>query len=161
MKRLSVPVAVGSLESFHSDTLFDLVIMIQVLAHFVDPRAALKVADSITQPGGFWLVETWNRESLTARLFGKYWHEYSPPSVLHWFSSGGVSKLASEFGFRELGHGRPNEWISGRHAKSLIHQRFENSHLNLPITSLMRLLPDRVNLPYPAEDLFWMVFQKA
>ena len=147
--RLGVPVATGNLESFHADTVFDLVSMIQILAHFVDPRAALKVAASITRPGGFWLVETWNRESLTARLFGKRWHEYSPPSVLHWFSPKGVSKLASEFGFRELGRGRPNKWISGRHAKSLIRYRLENSHLNWPITSLIRLLPDRVNLPYP------------
>jgi SAM-dependent methyltransferase len=158
---LGVPVTTGSLENFHGDSVFDLVSMIQVIAHFINPRSALKVADSFTRPGGFWLIETWNRESLTARLFGKHWHEYSPPSVLHWFSPRGLSQLAAEFGFREVARGKPTKWISGGHAKSLVRYRLESAHLGRPFTGLVRLLPDSLSLPYPAEDLFWIIFQKA
>jgi SAM-dependent methyltransferase len=159
--RLGVQVTTGSLENFHADTAFDLVSMIQVIAHFINPKSALKAADSLTRPGGFWLIETWNRESLTARLLGKHWHEYSPPSVLHWFSPKGLNRLAAEFSFREVARGKPNKWITGRHAKSLVRYRLESAHLGRPFTSLVRLLPDSLNLPYLAEDLFWMIFQKA
>lgn len=159
--QFGLPVATSSLEDFHADAGFDLVSMIQVIAHFIDPRSALKVADSVTRPGGFWLVETWNRESLTARLFGKHWHEYSPPSVLHWFSPRGLSQLAAEFSFRELARGRPQKWISMGHAKSLVRYRLESTRLGRPLTSFIRLLPEGLSLPYPAEDLFWMIFQKA
>jgi hypothetical protein len=127
----------------------------------VDPRAALSVADSLTRPGGFWLVETWNRESLTARLLGKHWHEYSPPSVLHWFSPEGLRRLATEFHFQEVARGKPAKWISGRHAKSLLRYRNESSSFTWPFTKLVGLLPDRWNLRYPAEDLFWMLLQKT
>jgi SAM-dependent methyltransferase len=159
--RLGVPTTTTTLENFHADIAFDVVSMIQVIAHFINPREALRVADSVTRPRGFWLIETWNRESLTARLFGKQWHEYSPPSVLHWFSPQGILRLGAEFGYREVGYGRPSKWISGKHAKSLVHYRLESSHLGRAANSLLRFLPDNLTLPYPAEDLFWMLLQKS
>ena len=159
--QVRVAVTTGDLENFRADAAFDLVSMIQVVAHFVNPRSALRVADSVTRPGGFWLIETWNRDSVTARLFGRHWHEYSPPSVLHWFSPKGLGQLAAEFGFREVARGKPTKRISGRHAKSILRYRLESSHLGQPFTSVCRLLPDSLNLPYPAEDLFWMIFQKT
>jgi SAM-dependent methyltransferase len=157
--QLGVPVATGCLESFRASEPFDLISMIQVLGHFVNPRKALENACSMTRPGGFWLVETWNRESLTARLFGKRWHEYSPPSVLHWFSPKGVSQLAAEFGFREVARGRPTKWITAGHAKSLVGYKV-GPHLKPFVASVSRLVPDSLNVPYPAEDLFWMILQK-
>ena len=68
------------------EPLFDAVAMVQVLPHFMEPAAALDVARAVTRPGGLWLIETWNRRSVVARLRGEHWHEYSPPSVLHWFT---------------------------------------------------------------------------
>jgi SAM-dependent methyltransferase len=159
--QLGVPTTTGSLENFRRDAVFDLISMIQVVAHFINPRAALKIADSVTRPGGFWLIETWNRESLTARIFGKHWHEYSPPSVLHWFSPQGVNRLATEFGYREVGRGKPSKRISGKHAKSLVHYRLESSYPGRAVNGLLRFIPDDLSLPYPAEDLFWILLQKS
>jgi SAM-dependent methyltransferase len=157
--QLHLTVRTGTLETFSSNTKFDLVSMIQVVSHFLDPRSAFKAAQAVTKPGGFWLIETWNRESLTARIFRKHWHEYSPPSVLHWFSPDGLRQLAAEFGFREVSQGRPGKWISAKHAKSLVGYRMEATALARPFSGLMRLVPDRMGIPYPAEDLFWMIFQ--
>jgi len=42
---------------------FDLITMIQVIAHFHDLRQALTNAAALTRPGGFWLIESWNRTS--------------------------------------------------------------------------------------------------
>jgi SAM-dependent methyltransferase len=159
--QLGVPMVTGSLEQFQAQGVFDLVSMIQVIAHFANPRTALKIAAAVTRPGGFWLVETWNRESVTARLFGKHWHEYSPPSVLNWFSPRGLIQLAAECGFREVAHGRPTKWISLAHAKSLVRYKLKESPLGWPVERLARLIPDGLTLPYPGEDLFWMIFQKA
>ena len=79
----------GTLESFDSSEKFDLVSMIQVVAHFYDPRAAFEKAAGLLDENGCLLIETWDRESVSARVFGKNWHEYSPPSVLHWFRETG------------------------------------------------------------------------
>ena len=78
------------MESFRGDDgPYDLVVMLQVIAHLVDPLATGRRIAELLRPDGLWLVETWDRESRTARLFGRRWHEYSPPSVLHWFSRRG------------------------------------------------------------------------
>lgn len=159
--QLGVCVATGKLEEFQTSERYDLISMIQVIAHFVDPRKALEAARRITQPKGFWLIETWNRESLTARMLGKHWHEYSPPSVLHWFSPAGLCRFAAEFGFQEVARGRPSKWINAAHAKSLLRYRLGDSRRAQLFAQASRLIPDRLALPYPAEDLFWILFQRS
>lgn len=158
---LGLHVATGALEQFEGERQYDLVSMIQVVAHFVDPRRALQVAAEKTRAGGCWLIETWNRESWTARAFGKHWHEYSPPSVLHWFSPEGLGRLAGQLGFREIARGRPAKWIEGAHAKSLLRYRLEGSRLGQLVAGAVGLIPDRISIPYPAEDLFWALYRKS
>jgi hypothetical protein len=158
--QLGLDVVTGSLEDVRIDRTFDLVSMIQIVAHFINPRAALKVADSVTRSGGFWLFETWNRASITARLFGRHWHEYSPPSVLHWFAPKELCRLASEFGFREVARGRPLKRIKAAHAQSLVKYRSQDSRLGRALGNLIGLLPAQLSLPYPAEDLLWIILQK-
>lgn len=124
--------------------------MIQVIAHFVDPRLALAKVTKALKPGGHLLVETWNSRSLTARLLGKRWHEYSPPSVLHCFSLKSLSHLTAKEGFHEVARGRPSKWISGGHAKALLRYKFGDVKW---VERLMLMIPERASFPYPAEDL--------
>jgi hypothetical protein len=130
------------------------------VAHFIDPNKAFQVASNITKPNGFWLIETWNRQSWTARIFGKSWHEYSPPSVLHWFSRDGLGQLAGKFGFREVAHGRPPKWIHPIHAKTLAQYKYKNAALGKLFISMIKIIPDRFPIPYPGDDIFWALFQK-
>lgn len=146
--RLGLRVETGTFEDFQTEERFDLVTMIQVVAHFTDLRKAFQTASGIVRPGGFWLIETWNRESWTARVFGRHWHEYSPPSVVHWFTPATLRNLASQFGFREAASGRPAKWLNGAHAASLLKHA-----LGFPVP-----IPWSLPLPYPGDDLFWMLF---
>jgi SAM-dependent methyltransferase len=157
--RLGLRVDTGSLESFHTEERFDLVTLIQVVAHFTDVRKAFEVSSEITRPGGFWLIETWNRASWTARIFGRRWHEYSPPSVVHWFTPGTLRALARQFGLREIAAGRPSKWLNGAHAASLLQYKLGGS---LPGRLLGRAgkLLENLSLPYLGDDLFWMLFRK-
>jgi SAM-dependent methyltransferase len=150
----------GSLEDFQDPAVFDVVTMIQVLPHFFDPRRALERAAALTRPGGLWLIETWNRGSWTSRLLGKNWHEYSPPSVLHWFSSKGIIQLAGDFAFTPIAQGRPSKKILGSHARSLLEHAVRDTPLLSLIKVVGRVIPESAVLPYPAEDLVWMLFRK-
>jgi len=143
----------GTLESFSSDEQFDLVSMIQVAAHFYDPASAFGKAHSLLRPGGLLLVETWDRGSISARVFGKSWHEYSPPSVLNWWTKAGLSAFLSQLGFTRIEGGRPSKKISGGHVRSLLKYRLGDN-------VLLKLIPDKVNFPYPSEDLFWALYKK-
>lgn len=158
---LGLPVQAGALETLPTDEQYDLVSMIQVIAHFADLRRALQVAADVTKPAGYWLIETWNKDSFAARLFGHNWHEYSPPSVLHWFAPMTLRALAAQYGFREIARGRPSKWINGGHAKALLQYKLQGVPLGRPAGKLLNLLPDYLPLPYLADDLFWMLFVKA
>ncbi len=159
-KELKLSVQAGALESLQANKAYDLVSMIQVIAHFADLRQALQVAANATKPSGYWLIETWNKDSWAARLFGQNWHEYSPPSVLHWFAPTTLKTLAAQFGFQEIARGRPSKWINGGHAKSLVQYKLQSVPLGRQAGKLLNVLPEYLPLPYLADDLFWMLLRK-
>ncbi|NLD68823.1 MAG: methyltransferase domain-containing protein [Limnobacter sp.] len=140
---------------------FDLVTMIQVIAHFHDLRKALAQAAGLTRIGGHWLIETWDNSSRTARLLGRRWHEYSPPSVLHMFSRNSLVRLLAEHGLEPVAFGRPAKRISGAHVKSLLGHKLGHGPVAAPLRWMLRAVPDRAVLPYPSEDLFWALFRRV
>jgi SAM-dependent methyltransferase len=158
--RLGLTMVTGDLERFTDCQPFDLVSMIQVIAHFHDLAGALQRAAALTKSGGFWLIESWNRDSLPARLLGEQWHEYSPPSVLHWFAPADLRQLAARYGFTPVAQGRPQKWINAAHAKSLLRYKLQGRTGYRYLAGALQLAPDELALPYPAFDLFWMLFQK-
>jgi SAM-dependent methyltransferase len=158
---LGVDIATSSLEDFHSDTAFDVVTLVQVIAHFVEPQSVIEHVRNLVMPGGYCLVETWNVGSWSARLFGQNWHEYSPPSVLQWYSPTTLKTLFKQHGFEAVAQGRPSKKISVGHARSLLQHGQTTSLLARTGATLLKALPGRLTLPYPSEDLFWMAFRKA
>ena len=158
---LGLDVRCGTLESMPTDSQFDVVSMIQVMAHFIDPQAATQRVADLVAPGGFCRVETWNGRSLSARRFGANWHEYSPPSVLHWFSPQTLTTLFAQHGFDFVGQGRPSKRISIGHARSLLQHGEATSLLAKSGAAVLSMFPEQMTLPYPSEDLFWMVFRKV
>lgn len=159
-ENLNLNVVNSSLEDFQTNEKFDLISLVQVVAHFQQPREVFEKLETLIQPNGFLLIETWRRDSLTARVFGKNWHEYSPPSVLHWFTKKGLANLVAQFGFKTVATGRPAKWINAAHAKSLVKFKLEQMRAGKMLGKSLKLIPDKLNLPYPAEDLFWLLARK-
>jgi len=87
IQKFGFKMEVGNLETYNIDKKFDLITMIQVTDHFHDIDKAMRSTHHLLKPGGFVVVESWNRGSLHAILHGKHWQEYSPPSVINWFSA--------------------------------------------------------------------------
>jgi SAM-dependent methyltransferase len=156
---LGLKMETGSLEKFSSTQQFELISMIQVIAHFSNIRLALQNAANATQEGGFWLIESWDRGSWVARLLGRYWHEYSPPIVLNWFSQSGLKNLVGQYGFSEIARGRPKKRINGAHFKSLLGYKLKDLSLGW-LQSGLNIIPNKMIIPYPTFDIFWMLFQK-
>lgn len=158
--KLQLSIHCVSLEDFQVDKPFDLVTMIQVIGHVVDPKQAAERLAALTRTRGLCLIESWDRNSLSARIFGSSWHEYSPPSVLHYFHHDGLVNLMQSAGFAYLRCGRMLKWIDGEHAKSLLNHKL----VEFPAAGLckwiIRLVPDRLAVPYPGEDLKWWLFEK-
>ena len=161
-RRFGLHVIEGSLEHLVAPDAFDLVTMIQVVGHFVSPRAALASAARVTRPRGCWLIETWDPDSWTARLLGRHWHELNPPSVLHVFPRSVLESLAGEFGFKVVARGRPVKRIDGAHAKALVRHSLRAVAGARALAAILdRIVPDRAVLPYPSEDLYWTLFRRG
>lgn len=150
----------ASLESVNLTEQFDVVSIIQVLAHLTDPSEAFRKAAELTKPGGHWLIETWNYQSLVARFFGESWHQYSPPRTLHWFTPHSLTALAAQFGMKRIASGRPDKTITAQHAKSLLKHATASSALLKFATAPAALIPGRLKIPYPADDIGWYLFRK-
>ncbi len=137
---------------------FDAVSMIQVIAHIADPAAAIERAANLLRPGGLLLIETWDRASKVARLAKQNWHEYSPPSVLHWFTRNELNDTATRAGLTPIDTGLMPKWISAEHASSLLRHGKSSVPWSAKATAL---LPRKLSLPYPGDDLFWVLFQRV
>lgn len=157
---LQMDVEAGIFEHYKTKQKFDLVTMVQVIAHFYDVRKALEITQGLLSKDGLLLVETWDRESLPARLFGSNWHHYCPPSVVNWFSVDGLTALVQQFGFVEVARGRPSKWISGAHAKSLVKYKLAGVKGGNLLYKAFNVLPDKLRIPYPSLDLFWSLYRK-
>jgi SAM-dependent methyltransferase len=137
--------------------LFDAVSMIQVIAHIGDPAQAIERAARLMRPGGILLIETWDRASKMARLAKHNWHEYSPPSVVHWFTLQELDDTASKAGLTRIDRGLMPKWISAEHASSLLRHGKSSIPMSAKVTAL---LPRKLSLPYPGDDLFWALYQR-
>ncbi len=158
--KLNLNITTASLETFDTNEQFDLITMIQVIGHFYDLDKALQSASRLLKPNGLVLVESWNMKSKVARLFGKRWHEYSPPSVVNWFSDKTLAQLFNYYGFKIVTKGRPTKKINIKHAISLIDEKTPNFIFKKKLISSLTRLIGKFNLIYPPLDLKWYIFRK-
>jgi SAM-dependent methyltransferase len=76
----------------------DVLAAFQVLEHMRDPFPALQSALELVRPGGLVMVETWDRGHWMARRLGRRWQQVSPPSVIHLFTTDGLTRMAGRLG---------------------------------------------------------------
>jgi SAM-dependent methyltransferase len=159
-KKLGLNIQHGTIETFKSEMQFDLVLSIQVIACFYDIEKAMRNINEVLKPGGYILIETYNTKSLTAKLFGRYWHEYSPPSVLNYFNKYSLDYLMTRFNFHKVDFGQSIKKIISDHAKSLLKKKLSEVPLIKVFSGFLNVIPNNKILPYPGDDLFWALYQK-
>jgi hypothetical protein len=157
---LGLDIQTVSIEDYQIQDTFNLINFIQVIAHLINPFDALKKASKALSDKGYILIETWDYRSLTARLFSRRWHEYSPPSVVHWFSKESLNFLMQSLHFEFVAAGWPDKRLSFKHAKSLIKYKFKNSVYFRFINFSLRVFQDSWTVRYPGNDIFWALYRK-
>jgi len=152
---------VGDLESYESGQRFDLITLIEVIGHFNDLDRAIHKANRFLKPGGFVLVESWNRNSWIVKLLGKHWHAYCPPSVVHWFSDKTIAELFKFYGFEQVKKGFPLKRIKLKHGISLIDTNTPEFIFKRKILAFLSKSLGKLKLIYPPIDVKWYVFKKT
>ena len=85
--------AVDLLEADFNEDIFDVVVMNHLIEHLIDPQAYLKEIHRILNPNGILCISTPNIDSLSARLFGRYWQALFVPLHLVLFSPATLSQM--------------------------------------------------------------------
>lgn len=160
-ERFDIEIVNGSLSQLPEVETFDLISAIQVISHLIHPADFVREAHSRLNAGGYLLVETWDRESLAAKLSRTMWHELNPPSVLHWFSRASLRQLVCEVGFEVVDSGLPPKRIQIGRAFRMLRHSANNSAISRIVTAPLKLVPERLSLPYWLGDAFWMLFRKS
>ncbi|MEM0969855.1 MAG: methyltransferase domain-containing protein, partial [Verrucomicrobiota bacterium] len=112
------------------------------------------------KPGGYLLIETWDCQSFTSRLLKAGWHEYNPPSVLHLFSRRSLETLSHRHGFHQIQACPTFKSVSVAVGRQLLEEKAEESKWIGGLAAALRLLPGHLTIPYPADDLFYAIYQK-
>ena len=157
---LKLDITTGNLESFKTTQRFNLVNMIQVIGHFVDLDKALQNVSHLLNKNGLVLIESWDMKSIIARIMGKHWHEYCPPSVINWFSDETLTQLLNYYGFRLITQGRPSKKINIKHGLSVFDENTSRFIFKKQIIKFLSRTIGKFNINYPLFDLKWYLFKK-
>jgi SAM-dependent methyltransferase len=91
---------------------FDLVTMWDVIEHIPDVVGAAREVRRLLAPGGKFLIETQDVESLAARVLGKRWQHYKHAEHIYHFHARTLADALGRAGFRVL-ENRP--WLGGKY----------------------------------------------
>ncbi len=131
---------------------WDAVTFFQVLEHLSDPAAALGEAHGCLRPGGRVVIETWDRKSLVARLFGRHWQQVSPPSVIHLFARRDLVALLEEAGFELCSVRRTAKRVSAGFVAGLLAGKYPRA-MGWLRRAVAAAGLDRLAVPYRLGDL--------
>ncbi|MBS1921549.1 MAG: class I SAM-dependent methyltransferase [Bacteroidetes bacterium] len=158
---LNLNITTGGFEEFNSPNKFDLITLIEVIGSFYDLDKAMQNVVRLIKNDGMVLVESWDRKSLVARLFGKRWHEYCPPTVIHWYSDKTLSDLFSYYGFKLIAKGRPSKRININHGLSIFETNSPKFFMKKRLIGFFARKFGRKSMRYPPFDLKWYLFKKT
>lgn len=80
----------------------DVVVLLDVIEHLPEPRAAMEAVVSKLNLGGLLLITTGDFSSLSAKVAGRHWRLMTPPQHLWFFSSRSLKQMGESLGLEVI-----------------------------------------------------------
>jgi SAM-dependent methyltransferase len=81
---------------------FDIVTMLGLVEHLVNPQTMIKKAYQLLKPNGLVMIQTPNSNSVFAQVAGRWWPPYTPVEHIHLFSRKSLERLLTQNGFKNI-----------------------------------------------------------
>ncbi len=99
-KTLHLNVNCSDIFSFRTTQSFDLIILNQVIEHFINPEGLINHCSKYLVKGGLLYIATPNVESVSARVLKDNFDHYIPPEHLSYFSQHTLKRSLEKLGFK-------------------------------------------------------------
>lgn len=151
---------IGPIMDMNTKKSYSIVTMWDVLEHVDSPKEYLRTANRILKVGGMLAINTVDKHSLWARLWGKNWHLIVPPEHLYYFSRKNLSILSRDCGFEIIELRK----IGKRFSLAYIFKTLYNWH-HLALWNKLSLYFDKVfwrkfTLPINLRDNIFVIARK-
>lgn len=130
---------------------YDIVSMIAVIEHVLDPRKMVARARELLRPGGRIYLETPDAGSLPARAMRAHWPPLVPVEHIYLFSAEALRRLLSQEGFEQIEVRRHVKWLP----VSFVHEQlatYGGRNWQRAVAPLRAVLGDR-RLPFYAGEM--------
>jgi 2-polyprenyl-3-methyl-5-hydroxy-6-metoxy-1,4-benzoquinol methylase len=103
-----------TLETFAPSTLYDVVVLSNVLEHTPDPKAMLGAICRVLNPGGYVWISCPNNRSWLRTVFGRFWINWHVPFHIVHFSARSLTQLLELEGYAvtEMRFETPSLWAA-------------------------------------------------
>jgi len=125
-----------SLETFHPEQLYDVVVLSHVLEHSLNPKEMLTHVARILKPDGQAWISCPNIESWQQNIFGRYWINWHVPFHITFFSAAILKCILNDTGFEVIKtkYATPSLWVAQSVIASLFAKKGRKNYAQrLPI----------------------------
>lgn len=140
-------------QSVASLPMADVLVMLDVIEHIPEPRAALQAGVSRLKNGGLLLITTGDFSSLVARAMGCHWRLMTPPQHLWFFTSRSLKQMGDSLGLELIHLDHPSKQVP---FGLIVYQLCRYLSLQPQLPAWMHRIGLRVNL----HDAMRVVFRK-
>jgi 2-polyprenyl-3-methyl-5-hydroxy-6-metoxy-1,4-benzoquinol methylase len=89
----------GTIDDLATNERYDVITLIHVIEHLLDPVATLKKCHDLLKPGGSIIISTPNSSGLGARILKKNWRGWEPPRHIFLYNPKTLPEIVQKAGF--------------------------------------------------------------
>jgi len=90
----------GTVDDLATNERYDVITLIHVIEHLLDPLTTLRKCHDLLKPDGSLIISTPNSSGLGSRILKKYWRGWEPPRHIYLYNPDTLSTLVQKAGFK-------------------------------------------------------------